>query len=111
MASTIQATQTVLPEPFQVRVEDFDVGEPGPNHLLIESEASAISAGTELAIYTGIHQWLADPTRSWPKFPFVPGYSGVGHILATGEHCQQWHTGDRVIWAARHTSHGLVDVS
>lgn len=111
MTSTIQATQAMMPAPFEVGLETFSLSEPGPDQLLVETEASAISAGTELAIYTGIHQWLADPTRTWPKFPFVPGYSGVGRILATGKNCRQWHTGDRVIFAARHASHALIDVS
>lgn len=111
MTTTIQATRAVMPEPFKVGLETFSLAEPGPNQLLVETEASAISAGTELAIYTGIHQWLADPTRTWPKFPFVPGYSGVGRVLAIGENCQNWHTGDRLIWAARHASHALIDVA
>jgi 2-desacetyl-2-hydroxyethyl bacteriochlorophyllide A dehydrogenase len=111
MTTRTQATQAVLPVPFEVQLEAFELPEPGPGQVVVETEASAISAGTELAIYTGIHQWLKDPTRTWPKFPFVPGYSGVGHIRAIGENCGRWRPGDRVIWAARHASHALLDVT
>src|SRR5918998_3709335 len=106
----ITGTHAVMPKPYVVGTEQFDLADIGPGQVLIETEASAISAGTELAIYTGIHQWLKDPNRAWPKFPFVPGYSGVGHILAIGPDVEQWKVGERVIWAARHESHALVNV-
>jgi NADPH:quinone reductase-like Zn-dependent oxidoreductase len=83
----------------------------GPGQLLIENEASAISAGTELAVYTGIHQWLTDPTRTWPRFPFVPGYSGVGRVAAVGEGVVAYAVGDRVVYEGRHETHGLIDIS
>jgi len=100
----------VMPAPFTVHAESFAVADPGPGQVLIETEASAVSAGTELAIYTGIHQWLADPNRAWPKFPFVPGYSAVGHIVAVGEGVEGFAPGQRVIYGGRHASHGLVDL-
>ncbi len=103
--------RVVLPGPYEVTVEAFEVPEPGPGQVLIETEASAISPGTELAIYTGIHQWLSDPGRAWPKFPFVPGYSGVGRIVAVGEGVEAFATGERVIWPARHESHALLDIA
>jgi 2-desacetyl-2-hydroxyethyl bacteriochlorophyllide A dehydrogenase len=106
-----EGMRTVMPQPYEITIESFEVQPPGPGQVLIETEASAISAGTELAIYTGIHQWLADPSRSWPKFPFVPGYSGVGHIAAVGEGVERFAVGERVIWEGRHESHALVDVA
>jgi 2-desacetyl-2-hydroxyethyl bacteriochlorophyllide A dehydrogenase len=75
---------------------------------LVETEASAISPGTELAVYTGVHQWLNDPTRTWPRFPFVPGYSAVGHVAALGEGVEGFAVGDRLVWPGRHESHALL---
>jgi len=106
-----QATRVVMPKPYEVVTETYEVGLPGPGQVLIETEASAISAGTELAVYTGIHQWLTDPTRTWPRFPFVPGYAGVGRIAAVGAGVEAIAEGDRVIWDARHESHALVNVT
>ncbi len=103
--------RAVLPAPHKVTVEEFEVPHPQPGQVLIRTEASAVSAGTELAVYTGIHQWLSDPSRSWPKFPFVPGYSAVGRIEAVGEGVEDYATGDRVIWAGRHETHALVNAS
>jgi 2-desacetyl-2-hydroxyethyl bacteriochlorophyllide A dehydrogenase len=106
-----QAIRMVMPQPYQITSDTYAIQLPGPGQVLVETEASAISAGTELAVYTGVHQWLADPTRTWPKFPFVPGYSGVGRVVAVGDGVDAFVTGDRLIWEARHQSHTLVDVS
>lgn len=106
-----QGTRAVMPRPFEVEIEHYDIPEPGPGQLLVEHEASAISAGTELAVYTGVHQWLNDPTRTWPRFPFTPGYSGVGHVAKLGEGVTSHKVGDRIIYEARHETHGIVDLS
>ena len=107
----MEGMRAVLPGPYEVTLESFAVPEPGPGQVLIATEASAISPGTELAIYTGIHQWLSDPSRAWPKFPFVPGYSAVGRIMAVGTGVEAFSVGQRVVWAGRHESHALVDVA
>ncbi len=106
-----QGTRVVMPEPYTITFETYEVPEPARGQVLIACEASAISAGTELAVYTGVHQWLSDPTRSWPKWPFVPGYSGVGRIVAVGEEVTHLQVGDRVVWPSRHETHAVVDVS
>jgi 2-desacetyl-2-hydroxyethyl bacteriochlorophyllide A dehydrogenase len=102
--------RVVMPKEFTVEFDEFVIPSPGPNQVLIATEASGISAGTELAIYTGIHQWLKDPSNRWAKFPFVPGYSAVGRIMAVGAGVTQFKEGDRVIWPGRHESHAIVDV-
>ena len=109
--STLTGTRAVMPRPREITFETYSVAAPGPGQILIETEASAISPGTELAVYTGIHQWLSDPNRSWPKFPFVPGYSAVGRVRAAGEGVERFRAGDRVIWPGRHESHALVNVT
>jgi 2-desacetyl-2-hydroxyethyl bacteriochlorophyllide A dehydrogenase len=106
-----QGTRVVMPRPFEVTVESYPIPEPGPGQVLIANEASGISAGTELAVYTGVHQWLTDPSRSWPRFPFVPGYSGVGRVLAVGAGVSALAPGQRVAYEARHETHGLVDMA
>lgn len=104
-------TRVVMPRPFEVEIEQYAVAEPGPGQVLILNEASAISPGTELAVYTGVHQWLGDPTRTWPRFPFVPGYSGVGRVAAVGSGVNSFAAGQRVIYEARHETHGLIDLA
>ncbi len=105
-----QGTRAVMPQPYAIEIQNYPLPTPGPGQILIQNEASAVSAGTELAVYTGIHQWLNDPTRSWPRFPFAPGYSGVGRVVAVGEDVITYAQGDRVIYEARHATHGLIDL-
>ncbi|NJM39537.1 MAG: alcohol dehydrogenase catalytic domain-containing protein, partial [Anaerolineae bacterium] len=102
--------RVVMPEPFKCHIEEAELAAPKAGEVLIETEASAISAGTELAVYTGVHQWLNDPTRTWPRFPFVPGYSAVGRIVSIGPEVSRYAIGDRVIYGGRHESHAILKV-
>lgn len=105
------AIRAVVPEPYTTIFETYTPARPGSNEILIATEASGVSPGTELAIYTGIHQWLKDPSNTWAKFPFVPGYSAVGRITAVGSNVQGFKEGDRVVWPGRHESMALVKLT
>ena len=59
--STRTALRWVVPCQNEARVEEFPVPDPGPGQVMVRTEASLVSAGTELAIYTGIHQGLTNP--------------------------------------------------
>ena len=79
------ARQAVITEPFKVAVREVDLPAPQPNQVLVAAECSFVSAGTELAVYTGTHQWLKDPNLPDWKFPFRPGYSAAGTVVAVGK--------------------------
>ena len=65
----MQARQAVIVEPFKVGIRELELPDPAPNQILVRTEASAISPGTELAVYTGTHQWLLDPKlRQFRRF-------------------------------------------
>jgi 2-desacetyl-2-hydroxyethyl bacteriochlorophyllide A dehydrogenase len=74
-----------------------------PHELLVETEYSFVSAGTELAIYTGTESVYMP--GSWCEYPCVPGYSNVGRILAKGAAVSQFEVGERIYTDAKHTSH------
>src|SRR5207244_3488294 len=78
----MHARQAVIVEPFRAEVREVELPAPAANQVLVATEASAISAGTELAVWTGTHQWLKDPSLPDWKFPFRPGYSAAGTIVA-----------------------------
>src|SRR5262245_15837124 len=106
----MRARQAVITEPYKVAVRDADLPDPAPNQILVECEASAISAGTELAVYTGSHQWLKDPKMTDWKFPFRSGYSAAGRVVAVGSGIQRWKAGDRVSYPGNHATHELLTV-
>ncbi|HKB05625.1 MAG TPA: alcohol dehydrogenase catalytic domain-containing protein, partial [Gemmataceae bacterium] len=106
----MRARQAVITEPYKVAVRDADLPDPAPNQILVECEASAISAGTELAVYTGSHQWLKDPKMTDWKFPFRSGYSAAGRVVAVGSGIQRWKAGDRVSYPGNHATHELLTI-
>jgi 2-desacetyl-2-hydroxyethyl bacteriochlorophyllide A dehydrogenase len=102
--------QAVIIEPFKMEVREVELPPPAANQILVETHVSAVSAGTELAVWTGTHQWLKDPTLPDWKFPFRSGYSAAGTIVAVGSGIQGWQPGDRVSYPGNHASHELLTV-
>jgi 2-desacetyl-2-hydroxyethyl bacteriochlorophyllide A dehydrogenase len=102
--------QAVLVEPHKVEIREANLPEPGPNQILVATEVSAVSAGTELAVWTGTHQWLHDPNMPDWKFPFRPGYSAAGRIVAVGAEVKGWQAGDRIAYPGNHASGELLTV-
>lgn len=79
----------------------FEVPAPGPGEVVIESDFSVVSAGTERANLMNL------PNTSG-SFPYYPGYCGIGQVTALGEGVQSVAVGDRALitWAG-HRSHAL----
>jgi 2-desacetyl-2-hydroxyethyl bacteriochlorophyllide A dehydrogenase len=107
----VRARQAVITEPFKCAVREVELADPAPNQILIAAEYSAISAGTELAVYTGTHQWLKDPALPDWKFPFRSGYSAAGRVLKVGaDFPGGFKEGDRVSYPGNHASAELLTV-
>lgn len=104
----MRARQAVILEPFQVQVREVDLPDPANNQILVETRVSAVSPGTELAVYTGTHQWLKDPNLPDWKFPFRSGYSAAGVVAAVGGQVAGWKPGDRVSFPGNHASAELL---
>ena len=105
------ARQAVILEPYKVGVREVELADPAANQILIAAEYSGVSAGTELAVYTGSHQWLKDPNLPDWKFPFRSGYSAAGRVLKVGkEFPGGFQEGDRVSFPGNHASAELLTV-
>src|SRR5882672_6167740 len=100
----MRTRQAVIVEPFKVEVREVELPPPQPNQILVATEVSCLSAGTELAVWTGTHQWLKDPSLPDWKFPFRPGYSAAGEVIAVGRDAHGWQPGDRVSYPGNHAS-------
>jgi 2-desacetyl-2-hydroxyethyl bacteriochlorophyllide A dehydrogenase len=107
----VAARQAVIVEPYKVEVREVQLPDPGPNQILLGAEFSGVSAGTELAVYTGSHQWLKDPAMPDWKFPFRSGYSAAGRVLKVGKDFPGgFKEGDRVSFPGNHASAELFTV-
>src|SRR5262245_29881444 len=104
----MKVRQAVIVEPFQAAVREVELPPPAPNQVLVRTEVSAVSAGTELAVWTGTHQWLSDPNLPDWKFPFRSGYSAAGVVEAVGSDITDVKPGDRVSYPGNHASHELL---
>src|SRR6516162_2472199 len=107
----MRSRQAVVLEPFKVGVREVHLPEPGPGQVLVRTEASFVSPGTELAVYTGTHQWLKDPNLPDWKFPFRPGYSAAGEVVAVGPGVEGLGPGDRVSYPGNHASAELLTLT
>ncbi len=106
----MRARQVVITEPYRSAVREVELPAPAANQILVATEVSAVSAGTELAVWTGTHQWLKDPTLPDWKFPFRPGYSAAGTIVAVGSAVSGWKVGERVSYPGNHASAELLTI-
>ncbi|MBI3412243.1 MAG: zinc-binding dehydrogenase [Planctomycetes bacterium] len=104
----MRARQAVIVEPFKAEIREVDLPDPADNQVLVATEVSAVSPGTELAVYTGTHQWLLDPNLPEWKFPFRSGYSAAGKVVAVGPKVAVWKAGDRVSYPGNHASAELL---
>ena len=85
-------------------LKEFEVPQPGADEVLLENDYTVVSAGTERANLLN----LPNTVVSENGFPFVPGYSGSGRVIAAGEDVTDLKIGDRVIvtWGG-HRSHNI----
>jgi len=80
-----------------VEIGTFEVDLPSSQQVLIETDSTLISAGTELGTQEQDRQQ-----------PFTPGYSNAGRILALGDGVEGYQAGDRVLSLGHHASHVTV---
>ncbi|MDE2768539.1 MAG: zinc-binding dehydrogenase [Chloroflexota bacterium] len=100
----------VVPEANVVHLEDIEIPGPvGPNEVLVQTECTFISAGTELANFTGLDPGVNVP-GSWNHFPARPGYANCGRVIELGSDVESLTVGDRVFTQRKHVSHHLVPV-
>src|SRR5689334_21389080 len=107
----MQGKQLWITGPFEVSVREFDLPETPPNGMVIvETDRTLISAGTELAIVMGTHIGFTTGA-AWPRYPMALGYTAVGQVIAVGPNVTGLTVGDRVLGPTPHASHGVVEAS
>ena len=88
----------------QAILKTFEVAPPLADEVLLESDYTVISAGTERANLINLPNTGTDESG----FPFLPGYCGAGRVIAAGKDVTNLKVGDRVIisWGG-HRSHTI----
>lgn len=90
----------VFEAPWQVALHNETVDlKPGKGELLVETQYSLISTGTELACLSG--------NEGWFQMPAVPGYCAVSKVLEVGEG-MDYKPGDIVFHYGMHSRYQLV---
>ncbi len=89
----------------KVEIQDAEIdGNLGPDELLVKTECSFISAGTELSIYTAKEEAVFQK-GAWCAYPWNPGYANVGTVEAVGKSVTRTKAGGRVFTFGPHSSH------
>jgi len=82
--------------------------EPGRGQVLLRCNRTLISTGTELTClqsnFEGGTNWA-----DWVKYPFAPGYSWAGEVVAVGSGVNAFKPGDRIALRHSHQQHVLTD--
>jgi 3-hydroxyethyl bacteriochlorophyllide a dehydrogenase len=84
----IDAYAVVFPAANEAEIQTIGLPDPEPEDVVVETEFSGISIGTEGWIFTAAYYQT--------KFPLVTGYQKVGRITAMGDAVKDYAVGDRV---------------
>jgi threonine dehydrogenase-like Zn-dependent dehydrogenase len=96
------SVRVMFPEAGRAELQSFPMPEiVKPTDIIIETEYSIVSAGTELACRAGI--------EGWAPLPFCPGYGSVGRVIAHGDAVKDIAVGQRVLTFGKHAKHALAD--
>ena len=94
----------------QLELADRDLPPLGPGQVLVRTEVSLMSTGTENICFNRL---FAPGTHfdRWVKYPFEPGYSCVGVAEQVGAGVESVKPGDRVAHSRPHASCHVVDAA
>jgi 2-desacetyl-2-hydroxyethyl bacteriochlorophyllide A dehydrogenase len=97
--------EVVVTGQHQVELQTADIDAPvlASNELLIDTEYTFISSGTELANYTGREPKVFQKGE-WCEYPWRSGYANVGIVREVGTDVTRAAPGDRVFTYGRHAS-------
>lgn len=100
----MKAQRVVWPDRAKVDVETFMLPPVGDDEVLVATECTLISPGTERAFLLGL-------PNAQGRYPTRPGYSNIGTVVDTGKSITDCEVGDRVASTQGHTSHFVTSPS
>ena len=94
----MQAQRVVWPSRAKVEVETFTLPSLGDDEVLVATDCTLISPGTERAFLLGL-------PNAQGRYPSRPGYSNIGTVIGVGKSVTDCKVGERVASTHGHTSH------
>jgi 2-desacetyl-2-hydroxyethyl bacteriochlorophyllide A dehydrogenase len=88
----LKAHAVIFPAAEQVALDEILLPDPGPEDVVVETEFSGISNGTE--------GWILMARYTGTRFPLVTGYQKVGVISHAGAGVKGYKVGERVFLRA-----------
>lgn len=93
-----------------VTVEPRERPKPAPSEVLVRTERTLISTGTELTVLAGEF----DSGSNWAEvadYPFYPGYNNVGEVIEAGESVEAVEVGQRVATTGTHSAYTVAEAN
>ena len=97
----MKAQRVVWPSRAKVDVETFTLPPIGDDEVLVATDCTLISPGTERAFLLGL-------PNAQGRYPSRPGYSNIGTVIAVGKSVTDCKVGERVASTQGHTSHFIT---
>lgn len=97
----------VFTDRLKVELTDMPMPEYGPEQMLIRTESSQISIGTELSILIKDNVEIGSNWDRYGTFPFKAGYTNIGIVEAVGEAVDKSWIGKRVASYGLHSKYNV----
>ncbi len=94
----MKAQRVIWPDRAKVDIETFMLPPVDDDEVLVATQCTLISPGTERAFLLGL-------PNAQGRYPARPGYSNIGRIIELGKAVTDCEIGDRVASTQGHTSH------
>ena len=93
----------LLTDPRQLTWIEEEIPLSHPDQVLVRTRSGAVSVGTELPIYRGMHRGYSQIT-----YPYMTGYESLGEVVTAGAEVQGLATGDRIVAFYGHCTHAVL---
>ncbi|MDE0482596.1 MAG: zinc-binding alcohol dehydrogenase [Candidatus Poribacteria bacterium] len=94
----MKGQRVIWPDRAKVDIEAFELPTIKDDEVLVATECTLISPGTERAFLLGL-------PNARGNYPSRPGYSNIGKVVEVGKNVSGYVVGDRVATTHGHTSH------
>jgi 2-desacetyl-2-hydroxyethyl bacteriochlorophyllide A dehydrogenase len=105
----MRVLRLVFPEKGRCEIEEIELDESlKSGQILVRNIISLISSGTELAMFMQSHRGFSVEDFGYAKYPFYPGYSAIGEVIAAADDVSTVFIGDTVRHSGQHATFAKV---